>query len=223
MMIRKLTSTPSGHMTPTLPGIMRCLLATTAALLIGSASLAQAADTPVDVSDQASTATFDARALTRQLARTAPTCGDFAQTRWLEDVGAKVESEGHFTLIGDPQSPEGLVWETTSPIEDRLELRPDATEGPNGEALPADQQAMAELLLNFFHGDWQALEKHFDLDLQGTPDDWQASLSPKDAQLAEAISQLEIDGGSWIEHLTLDSVDGDRLDLTLTPKRQCAE
>ncbi|MCO7231353.1 MULTISPECIES: outer membrane lipoprotein carrier protein LolA [unclassified Cobetia] len=178
------------------------------ALLIGATSLAQAAE-------------FDTRALTQQLARTAPACGDFQQTRWLEDVGAELESRGHFRLIGDPNAPEGLVWETTSPIEDRLEMRPDASQGPNGEPLPADQQAMAELLISFFHGDWQALEEHFSLTLMGTPDDWQASLTPNDARLAEAIERLEIDGGSWLEHVNLASGDGDRLELTLTADGHC--
>ena len=168
-------------------------------------------------------AEFDARALTEQLARTAPTCGDFKQVRWLEDVGVDVKSQGHFALLGDPVSPEGLVWETTSPIENRLEMRPGSDKGPNGEKLPADQQAMAELLINFFHGDWQALEEHFDLTLTGTPEDWQATLTPNNAQLAEAIEHLEIDGSSWLEHLTLNSTDGDRLTLTLTPRSQCAE
>ncbi|MGS0467377.1 hypothetical protein ACU8V3_09610 [Cobetia marina] len=63
----------------------------------------------------ASAAEFDARALTQQLARTAPVCGDFQQTRWLEDVGAQLKSRGQFHLIGDPNAPEGLVWDTTSP------------------------------------------------------------------------------------------------------------
>lgn len=171
----------------------------------------------------ASAAEFDARALTQQLARTAPVCGDFQQTRWLEDVGAQLKSRGQFHLIGDPNAPEGLVWDTTSPIEDRLEMRPNASEGPDGEPLPADQQAMAELLVNFFHGDWQALEEHFTLTLTGSADDWQASLTPRDARLAEAIKHLEIEGGSWLDHLTLTSGDGDRLALTLTPRDQCPE
>ncbi|GED44147.1 LolA family protein [Cobetia marina] len=188
----------------------RLAIAATALLLTASAFGASAAE-------------FDARALTQQLARTAPVCGDFQQTRWLEDVGAQLKSRGQFHLIGDPNAPEGLVWDTTSPIEDRLEMRPNASEGPDGEPLPADQQAMAELLVNFFHGDWQALEEHFTLQLTGSADDWQASLIPRDARLAEAIEHLEIEGGSWLDHLTLTSGDGDRLALTLTPRDQCPE
>lgn len=188
----------------------RLAIAATALLLTASAFGASAAE-------------FDARALTQQLARTAPVCGDFQQTRWLEDVGAQLKSRGQFHLIGDPNAPEGLVWDTTSPIEDRLEMRPNASEGPDGEPLPADQQAMAELLVNFFHGDWQALEEHFTLQLTGSADDWQASLTPRDARLAEAIEHLEIEGGSWLDHLTLTSGDGDRLALTLMPRDQCPE
>jgi|GEM_PF-1811266 len=201
----------------------RLAIAATALLLTASASWASASETNASETSAPNTsdARFDARALTQQLARTAPVCGDFQQTRWLEDVGAELESRGHFRLIGDPNAPEGLVWETTSPIEDRLEMRPDASEGPNGEPLPADQQAMAELLISFFHGDWQALEEHFSLTLTGTPDDWQASLTPNDARLAEAIERLEIDGGSWLEHVNLDSGDGDRLELTLTAGGHC--
>ena len=201
----------------------RLAIAATALLLTAGASWASASETNASETSAPNTsdARFDARALTQQLARTAPVCGDFQQTRWLEDVGAELESRGHFRLIGDPNAPEGLVWETTSPIEDRLEMRPDASEGPNGEPLPADQQAMAELLISFFHGDWQALEEHFSLTLTGTPDDWEASLTPSDARLAEAIERLEIDGGSWLEHVNLDSGDGDRLKLALTAGGHC--
>ena len=187
----------------------RLAIAATALLLTASAFGASAAE-------------FDARALTQQLARTAPVCGDFQQTRWLEDVGAQLKSRGQFHLIGDPNAPEGLVRDTTSPIEDRLEMRPNASEGPDGEPLPADQQAMAELLVNSSTATGRRSRSTSRSSSPAARDDWQASLH-RDARLAEAIEHLEIEGGSWLDHLTLTSGDGDRLALTLMPRDQCPE
>lgn len=143
--------------------------------------------------------------LAKRLSAHAPSCGRFEQSRWLADLDTRLDSRGTFRRQAD-----GLIWQTLSPIEDRLRLSDD------NDALPPGLRLMLPVLTGLLSGDWQALEPHFKVELDGVLEDWQAELVPIDAAVGERLAHLTVSGGERVERVELAFASGDRLTLTLT-------
>lgn len=148
----------------------------------------------------------DIDALAEQLAQHAPQCGRFEQSRWLADIETQLNSRGDFQ-----QLEEGLVWHTTSPIQDRVVL------SQHNEDLPPGFLVIAPVFTTLLSGDWRELEHYFTVELEGDLHNWEALLLPNEAVIAERLTQLLASGSQQVEQLTLEFSDGDQLDLTLTP------
>ncbi|EPC01168.1 hypothetical protein L861_11375 [Litchfieldella anticariensis FP35 = DSM 16096] len=144
--------------------------------------------------------------LAERLATHAPSCGRFEQSRWLADLETQLDSRGHFR-----QREDGLVWQTTAPVQDRVVLSED------NDDLPLGFQVIAPVFSGLLSGDWQALERHFTIELSGELKDWRARLVPKDVAVGERLTQLLVSGHQQVEQVELEFADGDRLNLTLTP------
>ncbi|MFC3284902.1 LolA-related protein [Litchfieldella rifensis] len=151
-------------------------------------------------------ATPDAATLAAHLAAHAPQCGRFEQSRWLADLETRLDSRGHFQ-----QQENGLIWQTTVPVKDRVVLSQD------NDALPLGFQVMLPVFTGLLSGDWQALERHFSLELSGELENWQARLVPSEAAVAERLTHLVVGGDQRVKRIELEFADGDRLDLRLTP------
>ncbi|MEH6686908.1 MAG: LolA-related protein [Halopseudomonas sabulinigri] len=151
-------------------------------------------------------AALDSATLGAQLAESSPQCSHFAQTRWLADLEAELESDGYFQ-----RTEEGLVWHTLTPIDSRLVLSADNPD------MPLAYQAILPVLNGLLGGDWAALQQHFSLDLSGELNAWQAELAPTDKLVAERLKQLQVSGGEQVEQLQIDFVSGDRMTLQLSP------
>ncbi|KPQ22671.1 LolA family protein [Halomonas sp. HL-93] len=147
----------------------------------------------------------DGAALADRLAKHAPQCGRFEQTRHLVDLETQLDSRGHFE-----QRDEGLVWETTSPVQERVVLSED------NDDLPAGFQVIAPVFSGLLGGHWQALEEHFTIELSGELDNWQATLTPNQSSVSERLNQLVVSGDQRVEKVALEFTNDDRLDLTLT-------
>ncbi|CAM0557212.1 LolA-related protein [Vreelandella titanicae] len=147
---------------------------------------------------------LDGDALAERLAAHAPQCGRFDQSRWLADLDAQLDSRGYFE-----QQANGLVWQTTSPVRDRVVMSEDNDE------LPMGFQVVAPVLGGLLSGNWQRLESHFTIELSGALDDWQAKLTPSEVHIAERLSQLLVQGNQQVEHVELMFTNDDRLNLTL--------
>ncbi|MGR2739526.1 LolA-related protein [Billgrantia sp. Q4P2] len=151
-------------------------------------------------------ATPNDAALAERLAAHAPQCGRFEQSRWLADLETRLDSRGHFQRHED-----GLVWQTTAPVNDRVVLSED------NDDLPRGFQVVAPVFSGLVSGDWRALERHFTIELSGELEEWQANLTPNETAVAERLTQLRVSGSRQVERVELEFTDGDRLDLTLTP------
>lgn len=145
-------------------------------------------------------------ALAERLAAHAPQCGRFEQSRWLADLDTRLDSRGHFQRHED-----GLVWQTTAPVNDRVVL----SEG--NDDLPRDFQVIAPVFSGLVSGDWRALERHFTIELSGELEEWQANLTPNETTVAERLTQLRVSGNRQVERVELEFTDGDRLELSLAP------
>lgn len=145
-------------------------------------------------------------ALAERLAAHAPQCGRFEQSRWLADLDARLDSRGHFL-----RREEGLVWQTTAPVQDRVVLSED------NDDLPRGFQVIAPVFSGLVSGDWRALERHFTIELSGELEEWQARLAPNETAVAGRLSQLRVSGNKQVERVELEFTDGDRLELILAP------
>lgn len=145
-------------------------------------------------------------ALSQQLGEQAPDCVRFEQRRWMQDLGTELPSSGYFQ-----RQASGLVWQTLSPVKDRVVLSADNPD------LPPGLKALLPVLSGLLAGNWDRLEQHFKVDLSGSMAAWQAELEPLDSAVAERLEGVRLSGSSKVDHLKVSFVDGDRLTLELTP------
>lgn len=133
-------------------------------------------------------------------------CANFEQRRWMADLDTQLVSTGYFLRQGD-----GLIWQTTSPVADRVQLT------PGDPDLPMSLEVMLPVLTGLLAGDWAALRQHFAIDQTGEPDAWQARMTPLDDAVATRLKSIRVSGGEQIERLELAFVNDDRVDIQLTP------
>lgn len=148
---------------------------------------------------------IDSDLIAERLAAHAPQCGRFEQSRWLADLDTQLNSQGYFE-----QTTNQLVWQTTAPVQDRVLL------SEANDDLPLGLQVIAPALTGLLSGDWRALERLFTIELSGAPEAWQARLTPKEASVAERLTQLQVHGTQHVEQVELEFANADRLTLILT-------
>ncbi|MCA0976500.1 hypothetical protein LCL99_18685 [Halomonas denitrificans] len=148
----------------------------------------------------------DLTQLSRHLSQDPPACVSFDQRRWMADLETELPSTGYFR-----RQSTGLVWQTLTPIQDRLVL---SAENPD---LATGMKALLPVLTGLFDGNWTTLEQHFSVTLSGRLDAWQATLSPKDAAIAERLESIALKGDELVSSLEVRFTDGDRLSLALSP------
>ncbi|GEN25445.1 hypothetical protein HCU01_33940 [Halomonas cupida] len=149
---------------------------------------------------------LDAERLATQLARQAPACVSFEQQRWIAELESEVTSSGYFHRL-----PEGLVWQTLKPIEDRVLLSADNPD------LSTGMRALLPILSGLLEGDWSKLEQHFDIALEGSMDAWHTTLKPRDSMVAEHLDNIALEGGVRLDQMDIQFTSGDRLALVLEP------
>ncbi|MCG7600172.1 outer membrane lipoprotein carrier protein LolA [Halomonas sp. McH1-25] len=159
--------------------------------------------------------------LQARLNQTDALAGRFEQQRHLADLDTQLTSRGHFRYRRD----ERIVWVLESPIQDRLEFTPDSAANID-DALGGDRRGrdqVATLLLDLLGGDWQALEERFHLELSGDAQGWQVNLVPKSAALRDRLSRIRLEGGHYLNELTLHAANGDRLHVRFFDQHPPAE
>ncbi|MFF7707610.1 LolA-related protein [Pseudomonas sp. NPDC007930] len=154
--------------------------------------------------------------LAAQLGKPAAVRGPFVQEKYLRSLPQPLTSRGEFVLARD----HGLLWLLQTPlrqdyrIDDNGLWRRDA----NGwQALPA-KTAGAEQNRLFFavlRGDATALNKDFELSLQGDLAHWQVQLTPRSLLLKQVFSHIDLQGGQYVEQIELFETQGDRTLLRL--------
>ena len=118
-----------------------------------------------------------------------------------------------------------LEKHTTSPRDERVVVDGGAVTYARGDGARhtlrlADQpgvQALIEGLRGTLAGDLAALRRHYRVELQGGYDAWKLFLLPRDAQMAELVSDVRIAGSRGeVREVEINEASGDRSVLTLT-------
>lgn len=159
---------------------------------------------------------FDLDQLSAQLAKPAVVRGPLIQEKHLRALPKPLTSRGQFVLSGE----QGLLWQLQSPLKQdyRINQNGIAKRTANGWQQQPGQDVAAQqsrLFLAVLKGDHTGLARDFQLELSGTADDWQLSLTPNSLLLKQIFSRIQIEGGALVKQIELSETQGDRTVLHL--------
>ena len=146
--------------------------------------------------------------------------GEFSQQRHIRVLSLPLISTGSFNY----KRGQGLIWETLTPIQNRVEISPGQgiVMTNNHEAVQtiASSQFLAEIFLAVFSGDMRQIETLFTIENQSKeqqPSDnhWTLRLTPNDKRIASHISSIHLKGSQRIEAISLREANGDSTEISL--------
>ncbi|WP_246326999.1 outer membrane lipoprotein carrier protein LolA [Burkholderia guangdongensis] len=135
----------------------------------------------------------------------------FIQTQTLAAMRQPLVSKG--SLVFDRAA--GVIWQTDAPykatyvITDAGVREVDA----NGQLVRADAGGrgvaqVSRMMRGMLGGDLSSLYAQFDVEANGTPDRWRMLLRPNQPQIAQAIRELRMSGGAYLETLVIAFANG---------------
>ncbi|WP_408901385.1 outer membrane lipoprotein carrier protein LolA [Photobacterium piscicola] len=155
--------------------------------------------------------------------------GDFNQSRTMAMFNQPLISNGTFIIAAN----HGLWWHQTAPMAVSLVLTQDKLsqqfDDQPPQVMTADKNPMvfyfSHIFLALFNGDTSALDQQFNLamtTLTPTTDQknkWQLVLTPKQVPLNKVFSTITLQGGKFINQLTLAEIRGDKTVITFSHQR----
>lgn len=164
----------------------------------------------------ASAHAFDLAQLSQQLREPAVIRGQFVQEKHLRALPLPLVSRGQFVLARD----HGLLWLLQAPLQQDYRItdsgiaqRTDSGWEAAGQHGTTKHQN--ELFLAVLGGDTQALQRDFELDLQGSSDAWTLTLTPRAKLLQQIFTAIHIQGSATTERIELLETQGDSTLLLL--------
>lgn len=171
--------------------------------------------------------------LQHTLSATTVVRGDFSQSRTMAMFNQPLVSQGKFVIAAN----NGLWWHQTAPMAVSLVLTQDKLSQQFDDQPPqiitAAQNPMvfyfSHIFLALFNGDTSALNQQFTLKLTtlasdtdthtATKKQWQLVLTPKQAPLNKVFTTITLQGGKFINQLTLAEIRGDKTVITFSHQR----
>lgn len=151
------------------------------------------------------------------LAKPAVLCGSFEQNKQLSGIKKPLLSTGRFCVV----SGKGVLWRTLKPFPATLRLTRDEIVQFQGERVAVRLAAQQEptvrminsVLFSLLAGDLAQLDKLFEVEGSvdaGSKPGWQVNLKAREAALAKAIGTIALEGGAYVDHITMQEAGGDR-------------
>ncbi|WP_181296545.1 outer membrane lipoprotein carrier protein LolA [Pseudomonas sp. Q2-TVG4-2] len=164
----------------------------------------------------ASADTFDLAQLNQQLSEPEVVRGNFTQEKYLRALPQPLVSTGTFVLARD----RGLLWFLQQPVQQdyRISASGIASRDPSGWQQTNQHGPAArhnDLFLAVLHGDTEALQRDFELELNGTAQAWALTLTPRSKLLGQIFTAILIQGGTTAERIELLETQGDSTLLLL--------
>ncbi|SCW82463.1 MULTISPECIES: outer membrane lipoprotein carrier protein LolA [unclassified Pseudomonas] len=153
---------------------------------------------------------FDLQQLSDQLARPEVIHGQFIQEKHLRALPQPLTSKGRFVLAKN----HGLLWLLQTPLQQdyRITAQGIARRDGNAWQMLPNKSAGAEqnrLFLAVLQGDSSGLQRDFELNLSGEPQQWKLTLTPRSVLLKQVFKQINIDGGELVQRIELLETQGD--------------
>ena len=164
----------------------------------------------------ASAHAFDLAQLSQQLREPVVVRGQFTQEKHLRALAMPLVSRGEFVLARG----HGLLWLLREPLQQdyRVTAAGIAQRTDSGWQTATRQGAAKrqnELFLAVLGGDAEALQRDFELDLQGSAEAWMLTLTPRARLLQQIFTTIQIQGSAAAERIELLETQGDSTLLLL--------
>ncbi|MCW1244875.1 outer membrane lipoprotein carrier protein LolA [Pseudomonas sp. SAICEU22] len=153
---------------------------------------------------------FDLQQLSDQLARPDVIHGQFIQEKHLRALPQPLTSKGRFVLAKN----HGLLWLLQTPLQQdyRITAQGIARRDGNAWQMLPNKSAGAEqnrLFLAVLQGDSSGLQRDFELNLSGEPQQWTLTLTPRSVLLKQVFNQININGDELVQRIELLETQGD--------------
>lgn len=160
---------------------------------------------------------FDLAQLSSQLSKPEVVRGNFVQEKYLRALPQPLASSGSFVLARG----RGLLWLLREPVQQDYRISSSGIAQRDADSWQqSDQQGPAarqnDLFLAVLRGDTEALQRDFELDLNGAPQAWVLTLKPRSTFLKQIFSAIVIQGSVTAERVELLEAQGDSTLLTLS-------
>ncbi|MBC7701081.1 LolA-related protein [Aquabacterium sp.] len=163
-------------------------------------------------------------ALMRSLAQTKSSRADFVEQKYLSSVETPLESSGELSY----QAPDRLEKRTLKPTAESLVLDKDTLlleRKGRKRSIPLQSYpevgAFVESIRATLAGDRAALDRNYQIELEGKRERWRLLLRPLQAKAAAMVSQIRFSGQrEHIETIEILQGNGDRSVMTITPQPQ---
>ena len=164
---------------------------------------------------------FDLQALTQQLAQVRSGQARFVEDRRVEQLDRTIRSSGQLSFV----APDTFVRETLRPRHERMAVvgnqltmtRGDRTQTALLDSVP-EAAVIVEAIRGTLTGNRETLERYFDTTVQGSPEQWELDLVPREASLRGQVSRLHISGrGAQVREVRMTLPDGDSSVMRIEP------
>lgn len=157
-------------------------------------------------------AELNLKELAAQLSAPTELRASFSQERTLTGFARTLKAEG--TLLVHREH--GILWRQRTPFAQDVVLDERGILVDDGTGLKAmaqsdnpQLQSFAKMLKSLFAGDLSALEQYFTLELTGTSEKWQLTLTPTQEPMNLIFSGLELKGAHYVQEVVLQDKAGD--------------
>ena len=157
-------------------------------------------------------AELNLKELTAQLSAPTELRASFSQERTLTGFARTLKAEG--TLLVHREH--GILWRQRTPFAQDVVLDERGILVDDGTGLKAmaqsdnpQLQSFAKMLKSLYAGDLSALEQYFTLELTGTSEKWQLTLTPTQEPMNLIFSGLELKGAHYVQEVVLQDKAGD--------------
>ena len=193
---------------PTLPDLAGIARAALVAGCLAAALGAQAAG-------------FDLPALMQQLSQVRSGEAVFVEDRRVQQLDQTVRSSGRLSF----RAPDIFVREQLQPRHERLAVagnqltmsRGDRSRTALLDSVP-EAQVIVEAIRGTLTGNRESLERYFDTSVQGSAEQWQLELVPREARLRGQVSYLRLSGRQGqVREVRMTLADGDTSVMRIEP------
>jgi hypothetical protein len=164
---------------------------------------------------------FDLQALMQQLAQVRSGQAVFEEDRRVQQLDQTIRSSGRLSFI----APDTFVRETLKPRHERMAVVGNQLTLSRGErsrttmldSVP-EAVVIVEAIRGTLTGNRATLERYFDTNLQGSPEQWQLELVPRDPRLRGQVSYLRVSGRqNQVREVRMTMADGDTSVMRIDP------
>jgi outer membrane lipoprotein-sorting protein len=172
-------------------------------------------------SGSAAAAGFDLQALMQQLAQARSGQASFVEDRRVQQLDQTLRSSGRLSFT----APDTFVRETLKPSHERLAVvgnQLTMTRGSRSRTTMLDSVPEAAVIVEAIRGtltgNRQTLERHFDITVHGTADQWQLELVPREPRLRGQVAHLRLGGrDGQVREVRMTLADGDSSVMRIEP------